>query len=102
MSIKIRFLYFENCPNAEPALKLLKETLDEMKVEAEIEIIDIKTLEEAEKYNFLGSPTIQINGVDIEKKRRGEKAVMGCRVYGNSGVPPKELIVEAIKELQNS
>ncbi|MDK2877197.1 MAG: hypothetical protein PWQ22_1607 [Archaeoglobaceae archaeon] len=70
MKPKIRFLYFEGCPHAEPALKL-----------------------------FLGSPTIQINGLDIEKKRREQKAVMGCRVYENgSGVPPKELIVEALRE----
>lgn len=87
MKPKIRFLYFEGCPHAEPALKLLKET------------IEIKTLDDAEKYNFLGSPTIQINGLDIEKKRREQKAVMGCRVYENgSGVPPKELIVEALRE----
>ncbi|MDK2796197.1 MAG: hypothetical protein PWQ58_1396 [Archaeoglobaceae archaeon] len=99
MKPKIRFLYFEGCPHAEPALKLLKETLEELKVDTEIETIEIKTLDDAEKYNFLGSPTIQINGLDIEKKRREQKAVMGCRVYENgSGVPPKELIVEALRE----
>ncbi|WP_290596199.1 MULTISPECIES: DF family (seleno)protein [unclassified Archaeoglobus] len=98
--VKVRFLYFEGCPHAEPALKLLRETLKELNVQGEIEITEVKTLEDAERYNFLGSPTIQINGLDIEKRRRGERAVMGCRIYENgSGVPPKEMIIEAVREL---
>lgn len=100
--MKIRFLYLEGCPHAEPAFELLQQTLKELKISAEIEKIEIKTMEEAEKYGFLGSPTIQINGLDIEKNRRGEKAVIGCRIYPNgSGLPPKEMIVEAVKELKD-
>mgnify|MGYP001626184617 CR=1 FL=1 len=100
--MKVQFLYFKSCPYAEPALNLLKEVLKEKKIEIEVEIVEIKTKDEAEKYCFLGSPTIQINGLDIEKERRNDLPVMGCRVYktkdGYSGVPPKEMIEKAIEE----
>lgn len=100
--MKVRFLYFKGCPHAEPALNLLREVLKEKGIEEEIEIVEIKSKEDAERYHFLGSPTIQINGLDIEKERRNESSVMGCRIYktkdGYSGVPPKEMIEKAIKE----
>lgn len=100
--MKVRFLYFKGCPHAEPALNLLKEVLKEKGIKEEIEIIEINSKEDAEKYHFLGSPTIQINGLDIEKERRNDLPAMGCRVYktkdGYSGVPPKEMIEKAIEE----
>jgi hypothetical protein len=103
--MKIRFLYFKGCPNVEPALNLLKEVLKEKGIEEEIEIIEVKSEEEAIKYRFLGSPTIQINGLDIERERRNDFPTMGCRIYktknGYSGIPPKELIEKAIDEAMN-
>jgi predicted thioredoxin/glutaredoxin len=103
--MKIRFLYFKGCPNVEPALNLLKEVLKEKGIEEEIEIIEVKSEEEAIKYRFLGSPTIQIDGLDIERERRNDFPTMGCRIYktknGYSGIPPKELIEKAIDEVMN-
>ncbi|MEO0096358.1 MAG: DUF2703 domain-containing protein [candidate division WOR-3 bacterium] len=99
--MRIRFLYFKDCPNAEPALRLLKKVLKEMKINEEVETIEIKSEKDAKRYNFLGSPSIQINGIDIEKERKNDPPMFGCRVYktpdGYSGVPPAELIVKAIK-----
>lgn len=104
--MKIRFLYFKGCPHSEPALRLLKEVLREMNIEEKIEIIEINSEEEAKKYNFLGSPTIQINGLDIEKERRNDPPVLGCRMYktkaGYSGIPPKEMIKKALEEALES
>jgi hypothetical protein len=102
--MKIRFLYLEGCPNKEPALALLKEVLQEKGINQDVEVIEIRTEEEGKRYNFLGSPTIQINGLDIEKERRNDLPVFGCRVYktksGYRGVPPKEMIIAAIEEVK--
>uniref|UniRef100_A0A7V6CDT0 DUF2703 domain-containing protein n=1 Tax=Thermodesulfobacterium geofontis TaxID=1295609 RepID=A0A7V6CDT0_9BACT len=103
--MKIRFLYFKGCPHTEPALNLLKEVLKEKGIKEEIEIIEVNSEEDAIKYRFLGSPTIQINGLDIEKERRNDFPTFGCRIYktkdGYSGIPPKELIEKAIDEVIN-
>lgn len=102
--MKIRFLYFESCPNSKTALNLLKKVLKEKRIEEEIEIIEIKSEEDARKYHFLGSPTIQINGMDIERERREEMPVFGCRIYktknGHSGVPPEDMIIKALEEAE--
>lgn len=104
--MKIRFLYIEGCPHAEEALNLLRQVLDEKGINEEIEIIEIKCAEDAKRYNFLGSPSIQINGIDIEKDRRNEQPTFGCRVYrakkGYKGIPPKEMIIKAIEEAEKT
>ncbi len=99
--MKIRFLYFKGCPNVKPALKLLKEVLKEKGIKDKIEVIEIKSEADAKRYKFLGSPSIQINGLDIEKEKRKSPPVFGCRIYktddGYSGIPPKQMIIKALK-----
>jgi hypothetical protein len=104
--VKISFLYIKGCPNAEPSLNLLKEVLREKGFDVEIEVKEIESEGDAEKYHFLGSPTIQINGQDIERERRNDPPVLGCRVYrtdsGYIGVPPRELIARALNEAKQA
>jgi len=100
--MKVRFLYFGGCPNAEPTLTLLKETLAAEVPDTDLECQEINAGEEAVRYGFLGSPTIQIDGLDIEKERRKDPPFYGCRIYrttqGSSGIPAKAMIIEAIVE----
>lgn len=100
--MNICFLYFKGCPNSQNALDLLKEILKEKNIDEEIKIVEIKSEENTKKYRFLGSPTIQINSLDIEKERRNDPPVFGCRIYktkdGYSGIPPKEMIIRAMEE----
>jgi len=71
--------------------------------------INVKTAELAEKYEFISSPTIRINGQDIQLETReslcescgdlcGDE--VDCRVWVYQGreynVPPKGMIIEAI------
>ena len=76
----------------------------ELHLRADIEAIQVRNEEEANQYGFLGSPTIQVDGQDIEVSRRTDKTSFSCRVYrtqkGISGVPPKDLLLEAFKKVQ--
>jgi len=55
--------------------------------------------ESAERLRFLGSPTIRVDGKDIEPAARGRTHFgMSCRMYGSSGVPPRELVEAALAE----
>jgi glutaredoxin len=102
----IRVLTFEGCPNCEATRRLVEETANELHLQAEIDSIQIDGEDEARRQGFLGSPTIQVDGRDIEASRRGEKATFACRVYrtpnGINGVPPRSLLVAAIREAQQS
>ncbi len=112
-----------DCPWCVKTKKLIKESLKELKIKADVEEILIDTDEKAKKYNFIGSPTVRINGKDIQEEVRKEQCLpceelaectkettefvkqeckCGCRIYFYKGkqypFPPKQLIKEALKK----
>jgi len=99
--MKIRLLYFDGCPNVEPAKLLLEQVLTEENVKTGIQMVEITDLRMAESEHFHGSPTIQIDGKDIEEGKESSPTTFRCRVYntkdGLSGIPPEELIRNAAK-----
>ena len=99
--MKIEFYYFDGCPSHKPAYENLRVVLLEKGIESEIESIKVNSREDAEKLNFQGSPSIRINGKDIEGKDEGYS--YSCRVFkidGKlTGFPTKEYLSEKIKIL---
>ena len=95
----IEILYFDGCPNHEPTLDLAREVVGELGVDEEIREIRVETAEEAERARFLGSPSVRVNGRDIEPEARGRADfALSCRMYRGGGVPPKELLVAALRQ----
>ncbi len=94
----IEVLYFEGCPNLEPTLSLADEVLSELGLSGEVREVEVRTVEDAERLRFLGSPSVRVDGKDIEPgaESRTEYA-MSCRIYGDSGLPPTELLVAALE-----
>lgn len=96
--MKIQVLYFEDCPNYKAAVELVERTADQMRVSADIELVYIDSPESANANRFLGSPTIRVEGVDIDPAARDQNDFgLSCRRYGSSGVPAREMIVDALK-----
>jgi hypothetical protein len=95
--MNIRVLAFEGCPNDQPTIALIEEVLRELGIEAEVNRVEVSE-ENAERLRFLGSPTVQIDGVDIEPAARERTGFgMSCRTYsGGKGVPSRELLEAAI------
>lgn len=105
--MKIELLYFDGCPSYRQALQNLEEVLAEEGIRATVELVKVSTPEEAEARRFLGSPTIQIDGVDLEGPEAvGSGIGLGCRVYIHnghlSGWPSKEHIRAALAERLSS
>ena len=95
----IEILYFDGCPNHQPTLELTREVVAELGLEADIHEVLVETPEAATERRFLGSPSIRVNGRDIEPEARGQTDfALSCRMYGESGVPPRELLVAALEE----
>lgn len=95
--MKIEFLYFDGCPNHERALTNLKEVLSDAGIKDDIQIINIQQPEDVTNQHFLGSPSIRINGKDLEiTENESTEYSMRCRRYKNGnvmeGFPSKELI----------
>jgi hypothetical protein len=58
----------------------------ELGLDATVRRVDVPDLESAETHRFLGSPTIRVNGRDVElgADERSE-FVLSCRVYRTDG-----------------
>ena len=100
----IEILYFPDCPNYLPAFEHVQKALQEEHVSAEIKHVAVLNAATATATRFLGSPSVRINGADVEPSARsGSAPGMCCRTYlaGNrpEGAPSIELIREAIREL---
>jgi hypothetical protein len=100
----IEILYFPDCPNYLPAVEHVQKALQEEHVSAEINQVAVLDAATATATRFLGSPTVRINGVDVEPSARSGGALgMCCRTYreanGPKGAPSIELIRAAIREL---
>ncbi len=89
-------LYFEGCPNAEPAAKVLKEALSQARVTAELRMIPVSDDDEARRLRFPGSPTFREGGDDLFPVEGREEGSLACRVYetpeGVRGYPTAEMI----------
>jgi hypothetical protein len=79
--VKITFLYYEDCPSHDVALGRLRQVMSEEGVQAEVEIIKVETDEEAQRLRFVGSPTILINGRDIDPPPPDTYYALTCRAY---------------------
>jgi glutaredoxin len=98
----VMFLYFKDCPNWKKALKSLNMILSEEGVNTRVRKIQIRSEEEAVKRKFTGSPTIRIDGKDIDPSYRDTGAyVLACRNYpggpDEGGLPPEEMIRRAVR-----
>jgi hypothetical protein len=100
--MRIKLLYFDGCPSYEHALRNLREAIAEEGLDVSVELINVGSPDEAERLRFLGSPTIQVDGVDLEGPEAVKAGVgYGCRVYEGDGQmrgwPSKEQIRAALK-----
>ncbi len=101
----IELLYTKDCPAWSETLANLKIALEDLKLNEEPQLIIMDTIEQAEEYNFFASPTIHINGVDVDPHaRRTHKIGLGMgRPYFAQGralaAPPVEMIKTALQEL---
>lgn len=100
---RVEILYFEGCPNHEAARALVDRIAAELQIEPEIDVVEVPDAEAAAQRRFLGSPTVRVDGRDVEPGAEGRSDfVFSCRVYrterGFSGQPDAEWIREALLE----
>jgi hypothetical protein len=100
--MKVEFLFWEGCPSHPEARALLAEVLAERGLDAEVEEQEVTTVEEAQRLAFPGSPTIRVDGRDIDPSGAGARPALTCRIYHRpdgrvSPVPTREQLEEALR-----
>ena len=99
----IELLYFQGCPNHETFLPHLKSLLGSLGIDLPVTLVPVEGHEEALRMKFLGSPTLRVNGRDVDPSVGGEnpdRYALQCRVYptpaGMRGTPPDRWILDAL------
>lgn len=92
MSLRVEALVTPDCPHAEPAEQLVQSTVARLAPDAEIIRIVVHNPAEAEDLAFPGSPTVRVNGDDLEGSDAGSPAYACRRYEGGEGVPPEWLL----------
>lgn len=101
--LKVEFLYFKSCPGHKQALVNLKAALQESRINADLVLINVTTEAQAAQVAFQGSPSIRVNGKDLDGSNEGHS--YGCRIYQIDGkitpTPTKEFILAKVRELSH-
>lgn len=105
METAVELLCVDDCPGCErlrPALRRLAEEHGAQLVERRV-----ATAEDAVAQRFLGSPTVRVDGVDVEPGA-GERTDYGlkCRLYratgGDAQQPAAQWILQALASRSNT
>ena len=99
--MRVELYFWEGCPSYPEARQLLQDVLDERGIRVPIEMREVRTHEEAAELEFPGSPTIRIDGRDVDPAGADGPAVLTCRVYrlpdGRvSPLPSRQQLEEAL------
>ncbi len=99
-SVRIEILAREDCPNRGMAITVVERVVGETGVPAEIEVIEVTSDEDAEEYRVLGSPTVMVDGRDVDPAPFHAEYCADDRIYrtqrGPSGWPEPEWIRDAL------
>jgi hypothetical protein len=97
----VEILYFDGCPNHEPAVALVERIDRELGTGAELRLVQVGDQEAATRLRFLGSPTIRVDGIDVDPltAQRSDYA-LSCRIFstdrGPAGQPEERWVREAL------
>ncbi|MDL1894628.1 DUF2703 domain-containing protein [Sphingobacteriales bacterium CHB3] len=107
--LRIEFQYFEDCPNHKRMKDNLLKAMEG--IEDSIELINVLVEDEqtASRVNFRGSPTLLINGEDVENMPAPERPSVACRLpaperpsvacrFYPNGIPSAEAIRSRIEQ----
>lgn len=101
----VEVLVFPGCPNRAAAIALAERLCAELDRNAEIQVLDITDQQAADQARSLGSPTIRVDGRDVEPG--AEKCVEylhTCRLYQGEhslrGLPEEAWLRQALQDAQ--
>ena len=69
-TMKVKVVSLEKCNATKPTIELVKNVAQEMDIIINFTHTVVKTQDEAKKHRHIGSPTVQINGLDIDPTAR--------------------------------
>jgi len=83
---QIDILYFDGCPSWRRAADDVRRILSEFTIDATVRHVPVETEADARRLGFLGSPTVRVDGVDVDPAARNAATFgLQCRIYESGG-----------------
>ena len=92
----VEILFTGGCPHIRQTVVLVERVISELRVDADLRYVEVPDAADAVDLRFLGSPTVRVDGGDVEPgadERRDYS--FGCRVYNGHGGAPDETWIRA-------
>jgi hypothetical protein len=105
--VKLEVLYVDDCPSHEALMPRLRKLMAQVGVDAPVELRHVESVEAAERERLLGSPTLRVDGEDVDPTA-GERTDfrLKCRLYlspdGLRGTVPDEFVVAALARARDA
>lgn len=98
---RIEVLYFNGCPSTDAFLPRLRDVLAQLGATDRLRLRRVETIGDAARERFLGSPTVRVDGSDIEPGADARTDYgLKCRLYrtesGMQGEPPVDWVLAAL------
>src|SRR5438105_325628 len=102
-TVKIEVLYIQECPGYRPTLDAIDHIIAENRIEATVTAIEVT---DPNTSGFAGSPTVLIDGKDIQRGALAAACGLACRTYDSDGkfqnTPSHNLLKAAIRRASGS
>jgi hypothetical protein len=100
-TVRVEILARRDCPARDLAISLVDEAIFATGVPARVEVIDVVTEDQARRRRFLGSPTVRVDGRDVDPRAEGRTDYsLATRIYrterGLAGGPDEVWIRDAL------
>ena len=77
----IELFYWRGCPSHPEAKSLIEQILAELGRDDEIVMTEVTSDDQAELLRFPGSPTIRVDGRDVDPVGASARPALTCRIY---------------------
>ena len=79
---RVELLWWEGCPSHPRALEDLRGAMSAAGLNpGDVQVREVRTERQAQEEGFVGSPTIRIDGRDVQPAPADEPSGLTCRVY---------------------
>ena len=100
--MKIELFYFGGCPSYLEAANNVREALRLEGITGDVALVPIENEADAQTKRLIGSPTVRIDGRDLEGTQADERGYgLGCRIYQDeqsiAGWPSVALVRRALQ-----
>jgi hypothetical protein len=79
---RVELLFWDGCPSHPKALEDLRAAMADVGLDPDTVLVrEVDTDQRAERERFVGSPTIRVDGEDVDPPTDEEPVGLTCRVY---------------------